>query len=691
MYQYVLERERWDRGTKSKKSLLGHSPYSLSAFGRKSLDHDGCVNTAAWNAQGNLILTGSDDTMVKVWDANVAEVCNSKNELALRETIATGHSQNILCAEFNPVDENVILSCGVDGQLRMNCNGSSYLVGRTARHFMMTNFAFAPQSWHGFSNLILTAGEGPVEVFDLRHSSNTASNASWGASSMVVVPFSKSGLPYYIVGGQGSTARVYDMRKHARCDPSSTSSISESMIRTAVCAFDVKAPFTRFTENIFFKFGERQCERFLSTLSISGITISSDEKEMLASMQNGFIHLFPVDLTTSTIQGPSKTYGGHRNRDTFLKNVKFYGENEEYILSGSDCGNLHFWDRETTELVALLKADNEIVNGSSPNPFNSTLVVYGIDSDAKVFSMQDTESVGVPAKAIGDSMETTYSNFVLGLHENSMLRGPSFPAEWVCTQTPWKTRWYSMMSKRNERSFFMPRINYECSKAHEERLFNKLRVHLDHSVATARFRWDHTSKDKKRRKLSKKTWGSYFDQSRYPEDPRHMGWYLQDCMEDARYPHHTWMRGFVGVEVARRKEMLQQGRREAYKTNLEFFFALCKDCEFNTVQDVELPTLVLLKALRYFFHEESNISLGSANELKSLHNALISLSSILKGFQSCKRLVSYLVSRAQKLSEKAFNTETGNEESTTATLECEDNKPTMSPLANENSITMDNC
>lgn len=34
------------------------------------LNHDGCVNTCHWTQDGALLLTGSDDRCVKIWDSN---------------------------------------------------------------------------------------------------------------------------------------------------------------------------------------------------------------------------------------------------------------------------------------------------------------------------------------------------------------------------------------------------------------------------------------------------------------------------------------------------------------------------------------------------------------------------------------------------------------------------------------------
>jgi nuclear receptor interaction protein len=56
-----------------------------------------------------------------------------------------------------------------------------------------------------------------------------------------------------------------------------------------------------------------------------------------------------------------KSFAGHCNVQT-TKDVNFYGLQDEYIVSGSDCGNLFIWDKKTGELLNILNGDQEVVN-----------------------------------------------------------------------------------------------------------------------------------------------------------------------------------------------------------------------------------------------------------------------------------------------------------------------------------------
>jgi nuclear receptor interaction protein len=80
-----------------------------------------------------------------------------------------------------------------------------------------------------------------------------------------------------------------------------------------------------------------------------------------------------------------RVYRGHCNVKT-VKDVNFFGLDDEYIVSGSDDGNLFIWDRKTTQLVNILEGDGEVVNVAQGHPYETMLAVSGIDHTIKIFS-----------------------------------------------------------------------------------------------------------------------------------------------------------------------------------------------------------------------------------------------------------------------------------------------------------------
>lgn len=57
----------------------------------------------------------------------------------------------------------------------------------------------------------------------------------------------------------------------------------------------------------------------------------------------------------------TRVYRGHCNVKT-VKDVNFFGLNDEYVVSGSDSGHIFIWDRQTSDLVNILAADSDVVN-----------------------------------------------------------------------------------------------------------------------------------------------------------------------------------------------------------------------------------------------------------------------------------------------------------------------------------------
>ncbi|KNG81769.1 wd and tetratricopeptide repeat protein [Aspergillus nomiae NRRL 13137] len=81
----------------------------------------------------------------------------------------------------------------------------------------------------------------------------------------------------------------------------------------------------------------------------------------------------------------TKVYRGHCNVKT-VKDVNFFGLNDEYVVSGSDMGHLFIWDRKTCDLVNILEGDSEVVNVIQGHPYEPTIAASGIDTTIKIFS-----------------------------------------------------------------------------------------------------------------------------------------------------------------------------------------------------------------------------------------------------------------------------------------------------------------
>ncbi|KAJ5989815.1 hypothetical protein N7522_010022 [Penicillium canescens] len=84
-----------------------------------------------------------------------------------------------------------------------------------------------------------------------------------------------------------------------------------------------------------------------------------------------------------------RSYRGHCNIKT-VKDVNYFGLNDEYVVSGSDSGHIFIWDRKTSHLVNILEGDSEVVNVVQGHPYEPMIAASGIDNTIKIFSPDRT-------------------------------------------------------------------------------------------------------------------------------------------------------------------------------------------------------------------------------------------------------------------------------------------------------------
>ena len=74
-----------------------------------------------------------------------------------------------------------------------------------------------------------------------------------------------------------------------------------------------------------------------------------------------------------------------------IKEANFWGE--KYVISGSDCGHIFFWERESGECVHIIPADNHVVNCVQPHPTHPLLASSGIDYSIKLWAPLNQDSL----------------------------------------------------------------------------------------------------------------------------------------------------------------------------------------------------------------------------------------------------------------------------------------------------------
>ncbi|XP_026446045.1 DDB1- and CUL4-associated factor 8-like isoform X1 [Papaver somniferum] len=367
--------------------------------------HRGCVNTVSFNAEGDILVSGSDDRFVMLWDWESARV---------KLSFHSGHTNNVFQAKIMPyTNDRSIVTCAADGQVRhaQIQEDSQVNTRQLGKHQGRAHkLAIEPGSPHIF----YTCGEdGSVRHFDLRSSSATRLFTCKAFSSdrsaymptvhLNTISIDPRNPNLFAVGGTDEFARLYDIRKY-NWDGSN----------------DFGQPTDCFSPQHLI--GDEQ-------VGITGLAFSN-QSELLVSYSDEHIYLFARDMgvgptpvppspsseasnasgdsNPTTQASPSANdadadtaehlvYKGHRNCDT-VKGVSFFGPRDEYVVSGSDCGRIFIWRKKDGEILRAMEADKHIVNCIESHPHVTMLASSGIEHDIKIWTPKADDRASLPVK-----------------------------------------------------------------------------------------------------------------------------------------------------------------------------------------------------------------------------------------------------------------------------------------------------
>jgi tetratricopeptide (TPR) repeat protein len=321
--------------------------------------------------------------IVKSWKSRYQSTDRIPGLVKLMSTIETNHRANVFHAiPVGASRKGKILTCAADGTVRMsdvdhqsppgNYNPSSQIVAQISESISRICYSIHMLD----QNNGLLCYESGLKLFDLRMSAYSQTSerllAIDGCKSCAVYSTSSEDSSY-IFANHKDEVYLYDLRLM----PGQPQNIVQ---RYRAYEMDPGA-------------------------FVSGIDVSKDRKELLVSYENDHIYTFPVfrsvltspDIdeilsfeeqnkrSESNCNRDFASYGGHLNRYTFLKSAKYAGPNDEYICTGSDSGHAFIYDKKSSAVVSLLKADTSICNGIVPHPTLPFFITYGINSSAKLW------------------------------------------------------------------------------------------------------------------------------------------------------------------------------------------------------------------------------------------------------------------------------------------------------------------
>ncbi|XP_023167211.2 DDB1- and CUL4-associated factor 8 isoform X2 [Drosophila hydei] len=339
--------------------------------------HRCCVNCLSFNRTGDLICSGSDDLCIIIWDWAKGKP---------RHNFRSGHSLNIFQTKFiDSVGCLDIVSSSRDGQVRRAVippsGSSSTKTTRLYNHSdAVHKLVVVPQSRHE----IMSAGEdAAVKHFDLRSNAcSTMLRCISSEDNRRVRLFSIAHHPYmpeFCVSGSDDKLRVYDKR------------------------------------NLNSKPVHEMTPKDLKDIKITQITCAvynHSGSEILASYSDAGIYLY--DSRNYKDGEYLHYYEGHINSRT-IKGVNFFGPHSEYIISGSDCGNIFFWDKNTEAVMNFVKGDHAgVVNCLEQHPWMPVLATSGLDHNVKIWTPSGQPEAEVPRMdALKETLQRNFRRSIL--------------------------------------------------------------------------------------------------------------------------------------------------------------------------------------------------------------------------------------------------------------------------------------
>lgn len=117
-----------------------------------------------------------------------------------------------------------------------------------------------------------------------------------------------------------------------------------------------------------------------------------DIKQALAICRDAPVNQPPLQISDYEQEWRRNTidykmrFCGHCNTTTDIKEANFFGNNGQYIVAGSDDGSFFVWDRNTANIMRVLRGDERIVNCLQPHPSTCLLATSGIEPIIRLWS-----------------------------------------------------------------------------------------------------------------------------------------------------------------------------------------------------------------------------------------------------------------------------------------------------------------
>ncbi|XP_017473245.1 PREDICTED: uncharacterized protein DDB_G0287625 [Rhagoletis zephyria] len=308
--------------------------------------HYGCVNAIEFSHGGSYLASGGDDKRVLIWDVEKAIAHHGRPRV-----LQTEHTSNIFCLGFDRCNR-IVLSGGNDDLVIAH----DFETGKLVNVFKHNNPVYGLSIDPKCDSIFATACEdGQILVFDQRVDTADPLVVAQQHTSFHAVEFHPAGGNFLVTANSKRGAAFWDIRKPHH-------------------------PVIQYGGHVD------------DPPSCMSVRFNSNGSLILALRRR----LPPILYNTQSPEPVCTFYHGNYYNSCTMKSCTFAGENDEFVLSGSDDFNLYVWrvsdvnlertDQWVENTQMVLYGHRSIVNQVRYNRQKCLMASSGVEKIVKLWS-----------------------------------------------------------------------------------------------------------------------------------------------------------------------------------------------------------------------------------------------------------------------------------------------------------------
>ncbi|XP_072762510.1 uncharacterized protein [Anoplolepis gracilipes] len=338
---YVIARQIDDRHDYCRRLVNARFENSENLYRKDLLSHYGCVNAIEFSNQGDLLVSGGDDRRVLLWKVEQA-IQGMGKPIVMKAQ----HASNIFCLGYDS-SKTKIFSAGNDDQVIVHDLRTSDPLSYFLHEKPVYGLSIHPHNDDVFAS---ACDDGRVLIYDIRSNSTTETLC---------------------------LAQYKSAFHSVMFNPVDSRMLATANAKEGVSMWDVRKPL----EPVLCYGSPQQ--------SCMNVRFNSVGNRLLALRRRLPPVLYAVDSPTYLCEFD---HPGYYNSCT-MKSCCFAGENDEYVLSGSDDFNLYMWKIppmdgkpwvESAHMV--LRGHRSIVNQVRYNQASCIFASSGVEKIIKIWS-----------------------------------------------------------------------------------------------------------------------------------------------------------------------------------------------------------------------------------------------------------------------------------------------------------------